>query len=49
LKSRLDKVTRVCEAVGCDQEATEQIKINAGKYGTLVLGVCSKCTGKFQD
>lgn len=40
---------QICEAFGCVEKATEQIEINAGKYGILVLRVCSKCVRKFQD
>lgn len=39
----------ICDAVGCEEEATEQIVVNAGKFGTLILSVCKRCTGKFLD
>jgi hypothetical protein len=38
-----------CEAVGCEEPATKQITVNAGKFGTLILLVCKNCTSKFID
>ena len=40
---------QVCQAVDCEEKATHRIEITAGKFGTIVLSVCSKCVGKFQD
>lgn len=39
----------ICEAADCEQVATEQIEVSAGKYGTLILSVCSNCVEKFTD
>lgn len=39
----------ICEAVRCEEVATEQITVNAGEFGTLILSVCKSCTGKFVD
>jgi hypothetical protein len=40
---------RICEAADCEQLATEQIDVSAGKFGTVKLFVCPKCVGKFQE
>jgi hypothetical protein len=37
---------QLCEAIGCE-EATEQVTVSAGKYGTLILFVCKGCINKF--
>jgi hypothetical protein len=39
----------ICEAADCEQIATEQIEVSAGKYGILILSVCASCVGKFTD
>jgi hypothetical protein len=39
----------ICEAVGCQEQATEQITVSAGELGTLILSVCSNCISKFID
>ncbi|MGC2426908.1 MAG: hypothetical protein WA421_07725 [Nitrososphaeraceae archaeon] len=49
MQSRLENDRLICEAAGCEEQATEEIKISAGKYGTLVLSIYSKCVRKFQD
>lgn len=36
-----------CDALGCEQEATEQIMVSAGKFGSIGLSVCLKCVSKF--
>jgi hypothetical protein len=38
-----------CDASGCDAAGINEIKINAGKFGTVTLFVCTDCVGKFQD
>ena len=40
---------QICEAAGCEQIATEQIEVSAGKFGTVTLFVCPNCVGKFTD
>lgn len=47
LDIHVDKL--LCEAVGCEKIATEQITVNAGEFGTLILSVCKNCTEKFLD
>ena len=39
----------LCEAVGCQEEATEEITVNAGEFGVLILSVCKNCIGKFTE
>jgi hypothetical protein len=48
---RLNKIDDkpMCDAVNCKEKAAEEIEINAGKYGTLILSVCIKCRAIFQD
>jgi len=38
-----------CDAAGCDAAGINEIKVNAGKFGTVTLFVCSNCIGKFLD
>lgn len=38
-----------CDAEGCDAAGANRIKVNAGKFGTVTLFVCSNCIGKFLD
>jgi uncharacterized protein YqkB len=38
-----------CDAEGCEAAGSNQIRINAGKFGTVTLFVCSNCIGKFLD
>ncbi len=38
----------VCDALGCMNEATERVNIDAGKLGTFSLRVCSICVPKFE-
>ena len=38
-----------CDAVGCEQEATESIRVSAGKFGSIGLSVCLKCVSKFLE
>jgi hypothetical protein len=42
-------VKQLCEAIGCGEQATEQITVSAGNYGTLILFVCKNCIGKFSE
>ena len=39
----------ICEALGCEELASEQVTVNAGEFGTLILSVCTNCIGKFID
>ena len=45
----MSTIEQVCQAVDCEEQATHKIEIAAGKFGIIVLSVCSNCVGKFQD
>jgi hypothetical protein len=32
-----------CDYLGCYDTATEKITLNAGKFGSIEVSVCSKC------
>jgi hypothetical protein len=38
-----------CNATGCDEKGSIEIKVKAGKFGIVTLFVCPKCIGKFTD
>jgi len=38
-----------CNAAGCSAKGNIELKINAGKFGMVILFVCSKCVGKFRE
>ena len=38
-----------CNAAGCDKIGTIELKVPAGKFGTVTLFLCEKCVGKFID
>lgn len=38
-----------CDAAGCDAAGINEIKVNAGKFGTVTLFVCADCIGKFTE
>ena len=38
---------QICEALDCFEQATIEIKINAGKFGKIPLFLCKKCISKF--
>jgi hypothetical protein len=38
---------QICDAIGCLQEATKEIVIDAGKFGSISLSVCANCISKF--
>ena len=37
----------ICEAVGCFEEATVEIEVNAGQGESLPLSLCKICVNKF--
>jgi hypothetical protein len=47
----IDKDTnkQICEALGCSWHATKEIIVNAGRFGSITLLLCSTCVGKFID
>ena len=40
---------KICEALNCECEATEQLPIGVGKLGSIILFVCSDCISKFLE
>ncbi|MGC2683860.1 MAG: hypothetical protein WA323_18530 [Candidatus Nitrosopolaris sp.] len=38
---------RICEAVGCFEEATVEIEVNVGQGASLPLSLCKICVNKF--
>lgn len=40
---------RICEANGCKNAATDNIKVAAGKFGQITLNLCKNCVPKFVD
>jgi len=36
-----------CNAAGCNQIGTIELKVPAGKFGEVTLFVCNNCVGKF--
>jgi hypothetical protein len=44
----MSTIEQVCQAVDCEEKATKQIEIAAGKFGIIVLSVCSNCVEKFR-
>ncbi len=38
-----------CDAAGCDAPGINEIKVPAGKFGTVTLFVCANCMEKFTD
>ena len=38
-----------CDAAGCDAAGINEIKVKAGKFGTVTLFVCPDCVGKFTE
>jgi len=38
-----------CDATGCDAAGTNEIKVNAGRFGVVTLFVCPNCVGKFTE
>ena len=40
---------QICDAADCNNEATENIQVTAGKYGIIELSVCENCVSKFKE
>ncbi len=38
-----------CNATGCNAVGSVELKVSAGKFGTVTLFVCPNCVSKFQD
>jgi hypothetical protein len=39
----------VCEAIDCLSFATQEIKVSAGKFGTISLNLCNNCVNLFKE
>lgn len=37
----------ICEAIGCSKPATNEIKLDVGKFGRISLFLCKNCLPKF--
>jgi len=37
----------ICDSLNCESDATKNIDIDCGKYGTLTISVCNNCLCKF--
>jgi hypothetical protein len=37
-----------CEGLGCNNKATDEIEVSAGKFGIIVLSLCKNCTSEFK-
>jgi hypothetical protein len=45
-----DKINKeICNALGCSKNATEEISVTAGKYGTVSLDLCKNCVNLFKE
>ena len=38
---------QICEAIGCFDQATIEIKISVGQFGRIPLFLCKGCLSKF--
>ena len=38
---------QICEAVECSKNATNEIRLNVGKFGKISLFLCKDCLPKF--
>ncbi len=38
-----------CDAAGCEAAGINEIKVPAGRFGTVTLFVCENCVGIFTD
>lgn len=43
----LESNNLICESNGCLEKATDEIKLDAGKFGKISLFLCKKCIPKF--
>ena len=47
--SQIVKQRIKCDAAGCDAAGINEIKVSAGKFGTITLFVCPNCVWKFTE
>ncbi|MDN5846924.1 MAG: hypothetical protein L0H53_11695 [Candidatus Nitrosocosmicus sp.] len=43
-----DKDILPCDALKCNEKASEKIELSAGIYGNLQINVCKNCIGIFK-
>lgn len=46
LSNQINKA--ICDAFGYSENATEEISVTAGKYGTITLNLCIDCVNFFK-
>lgn len=46
--SEKDLFKDICNALECNNKATQTVSINAGSFGTITLNVCKNCIGLFE-
>lgn len=39
----------ICFGYGCNNKAIEKIDVDAGRFGTITLSLCSNCLKKFEQ
>lgn len=44
-----DKDIHPCDALKCNEKATEKTELSAGIYGILLINVCRNCIGIFRN
>jgi hypothetical protein len=44
----VDTTNKICEAYSCDNQATVQIEVHVGKFGTIPLNLCIDCVSLFE-
>lgn len=49
IKLNKDTIKQICEALGCSQNASTEITVDAGRFGSISLLLCVNCVGKFVD
>ena len=38
---------KICESFNCNNKATLEIRVSAGKFGIITLNLCGNCMPKF--
>lgn len=47
-KKETPGMTYNCESYECYNDATERIRISAGKFGDITLDLCKDCVARFE-
>jgi hypothetical protein len=48
-KSVSDDTVAICESLGCNNKATNQVTINVGRLGYIELNLCKSCVPLFKN